>query len=50
MFLGYSVPVMIRRTDYERKFVFIGEYFLERFMSSEALENNRFGTQEFCIY
>ena len=47
--LGCSVPVVMRRTDYEGKFVFVGECFLEGFMSGQALEDDGFGSEKFCI-
>ncbi|OAK99620.1 hypothetical protein IQ06DRAFT_294906 [Phaeosphaeriaceae sp. SRC1lsM3a] len=47
--LGCSVPVVMRRDNHEEKYLLIGECFLEGFMSGQALEDDRFDLEEFCI-
>jgi hypothetical protein len=46
---GCSVPVVLRKTAGETKFVFIGECFVDGYMSGEAVGDDRFQETSFCI-
>lgn len=46
---GCNVPVVLRKTADEKKFVFIGECFMDGYMSGEAVGDDRFQEMSFCI-
>jgi hypothetical protein len=46
---GCSVPVVLRKTAGETKFEFIGECFVDGYMSGEAVGDDRFQETSFCI-
>ena len=46
---GCSVPVVLRQTADRTKFVFIGECFVDGYMSGEAVDNDKFQETSFCI-
>jgi Heterokaryon incompatibility protein (HET) len=46
---GCSVPVVLRKTADGTKFEFIGECFVDGYMSGEAVLDNRFEERDFCI-
>jgi hypothetical protein len=46
---GCSVPVVLRKTAGETKFEFIGECFVDGYMSGETVSDDRFQETSFCI-
>lgn len=47
--LGCSVPVVLRKAADETKYLFIGECFVDGYMSGEAVGDDRFKETSFCI-
>jgi hypothetical protein len=46
---GCNVPVVLREAANGKAFVFIGECFVDEYMSGEAVGDNRFKERSFCI-
>jgi hypothetical protein len=45
-YIGCSIPVLLRKTSHEGKFDFVGECYLEGFMSGEAIEDGNLRTKD----